>query len=380
MTTEKILCVDDEPNILEAYQRALRKEFRIETALGGTEGLAAVNERGPYAVIVSDMRMPEMDGVQFLSRVKEIASGSVRIMLTGNADQQTAIEAVNEGSIFRFLNKPCPPETLAKALTAGLHQYRLQKAEKDLLEQTLRGAVKVMTDLLSLVNPTAFGRASRMQRLASQIAQILKVEDTWQIEIAAMLSQIGCITIPEDTLVKVYNGKSITMEEVKQLQSHPKIGAELISHIPRLENVAEIIAHQEARYQGLSGQVEELCGEKIPLGSRILKVALDFDKLRKAGASDFEALDEVKRRQGWYDTLVVGALQQVLEGERQYEARELAVNHLTPGMITSQDILSTAGMLLLPKGLELTQSHLVRLYNFVERGLINGPINVLTPV
>ncbi|HYE75273.1 MAG TPA: HD domain-containing phosphohydrolase, partial [Blastocatellia bacterium] len=256
----------------------------------------------------------------------------------------------------------------------------LIRAEKDLLEQTLRGAVKVMTDLLSLVNPTAFGRASRMQRLAGQIAQALKVEDAWQIEIAAMLSQIGCITIPEDTLVKVYQGKSLNMEEVKQLQAHPKIGAELISHIPRLEKISEIIAHQEARYQGLTGQVEELCGQKIPLGSRILKVALDFDKLRRAGNGDLEAMDEIKRRQGWYDELVVDALQGVLESERQYETRLLSVNQLTVSMITSQDILSNTGLLLLPKGLELTQSHLVRLYNFVERGLISDPISVMVPV
>src|SRR5829696_4359 len=135
----KILCVDDERNVLEAYQRSLRKEFHIEIATSGAEGLAAVESQGPYAVIVSDMRMPGMDGIRFLAKVKEKAPDSVRIMLTGNADQQTAIEAVNEGNIFRFLTKPCPPETLAKALSAGLQQYWLVVAEKELLEKTLSG-------------------------------------------------------------------------------------------------------------------------------------------------------------------------------------------------------------------------------------------------
>ncbi|MFH1417727.1 MAG: response regulator, partial [Planctomycetota bacterium] len=135
--SKKILCVDDDPNILNAYRRGLRRLFEIETAEGGAEGLEAIASQGPFAVVVSDMRMPGMDGIQFLTAVKKRAPESVRIMLTGNADQQTAMDAVNEGSIFRFLTKPCPPEHLAKALTAGIEQYRLITAEKELLGKTL---------------------------------------------------------------------------------------------------------------------------------------------------------------------------------------------------------------------------------------------------
>jgi response regulator RpfG family c-di-GMP phosphodiesterase len=381
--TEKILCVDDEPNVLEAYQRALRKEFRIETALGGAEALRAMESRGPYAVIVSDMRMPGMDGVQFLARAKELSPDSVRLMLTGNADQQTAVEAVNEGAIFRFLNKPCPPEALAKSLAAALAQYRLVRAERELLEQTLRGSIKVLTDLLALVNPTAFGRAARVERLVAEIARALKVEDAWRLEIAAMLSQIGCVTIPEETLVKLYHGKSLNLDEVRLLQAHPRVGADLIAHIPRLEAVAEIIAHQETRFHAAGGaaggQADELSGERLPLGARVLKAALDFDKLTEAGASGFEALAEIRRRQGWYDERVVVALQRVVENVRQYESSKLAVRDLAPHMIVAEDIYSSTGLLLVAKGLEITQSHLARLGNFVERGLIAEPIEVLVP-
>jgi response regulator RpfG family c-di-GMP phosphodiesterase len=378
--TEKILCVDDEPNVLEAYQRALRKEFRIETALGGEEALAALEARGPYAVVVSDMRMPGMDGVQFLARAKEAAPDSVRIMLTGNADQQTAMEAVNEGAIFRFLTKPCPPEALAKSLAAALGQYRLVRAEKELLEQTLRGSIKVLTDLLSLVNPTAFGRAARVERLVAQLARALKAEDAWRLEVAAMLSQIGCVTIPEETLVKVYHGKSLNLDEVRLLQAHPRVGADLLAHIPRLEAVAEIIAHQETRFHAAAGQPDGPSGERLPLGARVLKVALDFDKLTEAGASGFEALAEIRRRHGWYDDRVVDALQSVIETGRQYESSKLPVRELAPHMIVAQDIYSSTGLLLVAKGLEITPSHLARLGNFVERGLIGEPLEVLVPV
>ena len=105
--TTRVLCVDDDSNILLGYQRALRKQFQIEVALGGAEGLAAVRNRGPYAVIVADMRMPDMNGVELLAQVREIAPDTVRMMLTGNADQQTALVAVNQGHIFRFMTKPC---------------------------------------------------------------------------------------------------------------------------------------------------------------------------------------------------------------------------------------------------------------------------------
>ena len=138
---ERILLVDDDPNVLAGYTRTLRRQLIVETAPGGDAGLAAIAERGPFAVVVSDMRMPGMDGVQFLSQVRRRAPQTVRMMLTGNADQQTAIEAVNEGHIFRFISKPCPPERLLKNLLAGCHQHRLVTAERELLEQTLQGSV-----------------------------------------------------------------------------------------------------------------------------------------------------------------------------------------------------------------------------------------------
>ncbi len=133
----KVLFVDDDPNILEAYQRQFWKQYQIDTALAGDRGLEAVAKNGPYAVIVSDLKMPGMNGVQLLSRVREMAPDSVRIMLTGFAEVQTAIDAVNEGNIFRFLTKPCQPDVLARALDAGIEQYRLITANRELLEQSL---------------------------------------------------------------------------------------------------------------------------------------------------------------------------------------------------------------------------------------------------
>lgn len=123
MTAEKILLVDDDPNILDGYRRSLSREFLLETAEGGQRALDLATESGPYAVVISDMRMPGMDGIQLLSRIKAVSPDTVRVMLTGNADMETAINAINEGSIFRFLNKPCSKEAMGKTLTAALVQY-----------------------------------------------------------------------------------------------------------------------------------------------------------------------------------------------------------------------------------------------------------------
>ena len=152
--TQRVLLVDDEQNVLDGFRRNLRK-FDITTAIGPLEGLQEVETNGPFAVVVSDLQMPQMDGIEFLTKVEAMVPKTVRIMLTGQADMSVSIAAVNEGHVFRFLNKPCPPELLAATLNDAIEQYRLVEAERQLLEETLRGAVEVLTDVLGLVQALA---------------------------------------------------------------------------------------------------------------------------------------------------------------------------------------------------------------------------------
>src|SRR4030042_6948350 len=269
--TAKVLFVDDDPNILAAYQRQLRRQYEIDTALAGDRGLDAGAKTGPYAVIGSDLKMPGMNGIQFLSQAREMAPDSVRMMLTGFAELQTAIDAVNEGNIFRFLTKPCPPDILSRALDMGIEQYRLITAERELLEQTLRGSIKVLTQILSLINLEALGRSSRISRYAREIGLVMKIPEIWQLETAAMLSQIGFILLPEEALKKIYHGQQLTPEETQLLDMHPFITADLLKNIPRLESIARIISYQEKRFDGSGIPVDEgRRGEKT-LGGGVLK-------------------------------------------------------------------------------------------------------------
>ena len=140
---ERVLFVDDEPQLLEAIQRTLRKQVDLQTAGGGEEGLRVLREEGPFALVVSDMRMPVMNGAQFLGKVREQAPDTVRVILSGQADFQATIAAVNEGHIYRFLSKPCPFDQLLAAVHDGLNQHRLVTAGQMLCKRGFEVASKV---------------------------------------------------------------------------------------------------------------------------------------------------------------------------------------------------------------------------------------------
>jgi len=308
MNDEKILLVDDEQNVLLAFKRHLHGKFITVTASCSSEGISALKEQGPFAVIVTDFRMPEMNGIQFLSLASQIAPDTVRIMITGYADVNSAIDAVNRGNVFRFLTKPCPSDMFVKAVAAGVEQYRLIKAERELMEKTLKGSIKVLIDILSIVSPFAFGQASRISKLAKKIAERLNIERPFEIELAAMLSQIGCITLPVEIIEKKLKGDTLTINERKMFFEHPLTGKKLLSNIPRLEGTAEAIAYQLKQYDGRGMPNVNLKGNAIPLTSRILKVVIDFDTLKNSGNSDKHIIDKMYKRLGWYDPNVLAAL------------------------------------------------------------------------
>ncbi len=378
--SEGILCVDDDANILDGYKRHLRKEFKLETAVGPEQGLQMVAERGPFAVVVSDLQMPGMNGIQFLARVREQSPDTVRILLTGNADLQTSIDAINQGQIFRFLTKPCAPDALGNTLKAGLAQYRLITAEHELLEHTLSGSIKVLCEVLSLVNPEAFGRSARITRYVEAMATELHVSELWAIKTAAMLSQIGCVILPEAVLKKVYRGEKLTPEESQLFNQHPFVAFDLIGKIPRMTRVAEIIKYQDKYYDGVGVSGDQRQGNEIPMEARILKVALDFDALESAGKTKIEAFAQLKQRKGWYDPVVVNALKTAFAKEIQYEMRATVVADLHEGMILAEDITSSTEVLLASKGQEVTPSLIMRLQNFSGTSGIRQPFMVLIPM
>lgn len=381
MADDKVLIVDDDQEILKAFTRLFAKKLAIETATSGEAGLEVMAQKGPFAAVVSDYRMPGMDGVSFLSRVKEVSPETVRLLLTGYADLKTAIEAVNVGKIFRLLTKPCPPAVLAEALVEAIKQYRLIIAERELLEKTLQGCVKVLTDLLALAKPEAFGRSSRIAALTSKIAQTMGLENQWEITVASSLSQIGLIAFPEPLIKRISKGRKLSPQEMDLFKTHPKLAADLVSAIPRLERVAEIIAYQEKKYDGSGLPEDPLKGEEIPLGARILKVAIDFDALTFSGLAKGEALMEMKRQPEVYDPQVLAALTVVLGEEAKYAIRPLKISELKENMILSEDIYSISPKhKLLARGHSLSQSMIELLKQYRQTIGVKEPIVVMEPL
>lgn len=377
--TAKILFVDDEVNVLDGFRRQFRKVLDLETAPGGHEALEVLAREGPFSVIVSDLRMPEMDGIQFLSRARETAPETVRILLTGYADLETAIDAINQDNIFRFLTKPCESEVLLKAISDGVKQYNLITAERELLEKTLRGSLKVLSEILQLVNPQAFGRASRITHYVHEIGKHMRLPHLWKLETAASLSQIGCVILPEDALGKIYHGQELSGEESQLFAMHPFIGSDLLSHIPRMRTISEIIAYQEKNFDGSGVPIDERKGEEIPIGARMLRVVLDFDTLLAKGHKKFEALEQLSTETGLYDPVVLSALAEVIEEDIEYTKASLAASQLHDGMILADDLRLLTGRLLAARGYKVNRTLRERLRNFSEKPGIKEPVAVLVP-
>jgi len=376
--TDTILLVDDDINILDGYQRSLHGEFRFETATGGNQALQLLTHKGPYAVVVSDMRMPGMDGIQLLAKVKAQSPDTVRIMLTGVGDLETAIHAVNEGNIFRFLSKPCDKELMSRTLTAALVQYRLITAEKELLERTLHGSIEVLTEVLSLVNPSAFGRAMRARRYIHHLVEVLRLENSWQYEIAALMSQLGCVTLPPEIIESVYAGHQLSAEEQAQYDAHPSIAGDLLSRIPRLEPIGWMIKYQ-TQAAPFEGDITDRQKADMRTGAEILRLALDFEKLISQGLSRTEAAHRLARQYKGFSPRVFEALVELDPNAEEREVRRCWVNELSSGMIVQQDIRSFAGVLVVAKGQEVTVPLILKLKNLCDRKAITGDVTVSLP-
>jgi len=372
---EKILLVDDDSNILDGYRRSLSREFLIETAMGGEQALKLVADNGPYAVVVSDMRMPGMDGIQLLSKIKAQSPDTIRVMLTGNAEIETAVNAINEGSIFRFLTKPCSKETMAKTLTAALVQYRLVTAERQLLEQTLSGTVHVLTDVLSLVNPTAFTRAERARRYIHHIVTSMKLGNPWQYEVAAMMSQLGCVTLAPETIEAVYSGEKLSSNEQAQYDAHPSVAYGLLSKIPRLEPIAWMIEHQNRPVR----EVDESERSDMRMGAEILRLTLAYEQLIHKGTSRTEAAHRLASQNKGFSPEFFEALVTLDPNAENGEIRKCRIDELSPGMIIQEEMRTGEGALVVSKGQEVTPPLTLKLKNFHARRMIAGDVTVSMP-
>lgn len=361
----RVLFVDDEPDFLAAITRSLRSsQFAISTAPSAAVALEMLKTQAPFAVLVSDLRMPSVSGVELLRQARLIAPDTSRVLFTGQLDIEHALSAVNEGAIFRFIIKPCAIIGVISTLRAAAEQYRLVTAERVLLEQTLRGSIQALSEVLGLASPVAFGRATRVRQTVSDLATAMHIEEKWQVEIAAMLSQIGCVTLPPSTMEKVGRGEPLSEPEKAMISRLPGTTEQVLSHIPRLEPVIDILRYSRKRFDGGGIPAGYPCGEEIPWGARALKIVLDLDDLELEHGSASLAFDTLLGRAGWYDPAILKALAEIRTHHAQSQVREVSLASVLPGMVLAKDLRARNGVLYMARGQEITASALEKLKNW----------------
>jgi response regulator RpfG family c-di-GMP phosphodiesterase len=363
----RILCVDDEPNVLAAMERNLFGKFDVVVAQSGNAGLEAIRWQEPFSVIMSDMRMPNMDGATFLAKAREVAPDSVRILLTGQADLESSIAAINKGAIFRYLCKPCPSDELVSVLNEAVNQYRLIRAEKELLATTLTASVNTLTEVLAMVAPWAFQRSAFAQSCVRHALRKLEWADEWMYTIAASLSQIGCIGIPADIIQANAANRKLTDNEQKLLLEHCEVAGRLVKQIPRLELVAEIIRYQ-AKEAPINAPIE------VVRGAHLLRAALELERhAAREGGLDrpWEILRAMRPIIPEYIAKTLADFRTNVTGVRSAHIRELM-----PGWVVDEDIRTTNGLMVLTKGHELTNTAISALQRLLAAKAVSEPIRV----
>jgi hypothetical protein len=263
---------------------------------------------------------------------------------------------VNDGEIFRFLTKPCPPDRLVGTIDAAVEQHRLVTAEKELLEKTLRGAIDMLCDVVSLTNPVAFGRANRIKKLVVSLLDEIGETSRWHIEVAAMLVEIGAITLPEATLRKAHQGERLTIPEQTAIDGLPAVAKKILGSIPRLEPVIDLMT--------------ELGTPKShSIGGKVLRVAMDFDTHETRGVTGAQAIDAMRSQSDRYDSAVLNKLAEMMGVGPAQPFRMVALRAVDVGMTFAEDVKTPSGMLLVARGYQATHSFVARVRNFSEEQL-----------
>jgi response regulator RpfG family c-di-GMP phosphodiesterase len=367
-----VLLVDDENEILEALALQLRRDHKVLTAHNGDDALRVLSEQGPVAAVISDLRMPGMDGVELLRRVQLEYPDTTRVLHTAQDDLNAAIAAINNGGVYRYLAKPVKTDDLRATVHDAVELYGRSTTERHLLDTTLKSSIQAVFGCLELASPVAFARAGRIRTRVAELCAMMQLEALWEIEVAAMASQLGAVTIPPSVLSKLDKGLPCTEEEQTMIDAMPGVAIELLKGIPMMEDVLEIV-------RGLGkDRITSPTRPQSPLieaAIDVIRTAMDFETLESRGMEVESAIAVLECRDN-SALNVLSALREVngLDKVAERQVRGLKVAELEVGMRVAEDIAATNGLVLIGRGMIVTSLLLDRLDNYARMIEIIEPV------
>jgi len=367
-----VLLVDDEPDIFETMALQLGGDYLVRTAESGADALRVLAEAGPVAAVVSDQRMPGMDGVELLRRVQLEYPDTTRVLHTAQSDLDAAIAAINDGGVYRYLSKPVATDELRATVRDAVDFSVKATAERHLLDTTLKSSIQALFGCLELASPAAFARAGRIRALVAELCQQLQLQSLWEIEVAAMASQLGAVTIPPTVLQKLDKGMSFTEDEQLMVDAMPGVAVQLLHGIPMLGDVVEIVrglGRAAPRAADGSGQ-----NPVIREAVSVVRTAMDYETLESRGIEAESAITVLECRED--SSLHVLAALRKIKGVVTVatEVRGLRVEDLEVGMRVAEDIVATNGLVLIGRGMVVTRLLLDRLTNYARMIEIVEPV------
>jgi CheY-like chemotaxis protein len=368
----RVLIADDEAAIRELFARLLGDEFEVHTAADGSEALRLFHSLGPFGVVVADLHMPYMDGASLLAEIRRRTPDVTRVLVTGDSGVRAAVEAINAGHVFQFITKPFEPDTARHSIRLAFEEHCRARAEHELLEGTVKGSVRALAQVLALVNPAAFGRSARMAELTRHLAIAVDVDDPWKFETAALLSQVGWISVPAETAQRAHAGAALSEHEQRIIEAHPRVAYELLHEVPRLEEVAEMILGQLEESEFTEGARSDA----QRLGRQMLRLASWIATAEQRGAARAEILARARQLKPSFDARLIASLDRMPEVDRTELCRMVGAAELHTGMRVVEDIFSKDGTLMLARGQQLTPAAVRLLQNVAHAGMLREPLAV----
>ena len=372
----EILIIDDnEENrmILEVICKSLG--FKPQLAINGKNALTILEKYTP-TLVLCDLIMPELNGFEFLKKFKANPKWKqIPIIMVSSVDETESILKCLQQGADDYITKPFEPDILKARVDNLLSKYLYMKMEKELLDKTFSGSLKVLSDILSTLSPFLFGKSTRTRRIAKQIAEEINYPNLWEIEVSAMFYLIGCITLPPETITKLIEGRILIALEKIMYENHPYIGYKLLNNIPRLENVSHIVFFQNK--MRMSNQIpEEIQNkvEEVPLGAKILHLAIEYEYISSKTTLNADIISYLRKIETNVELL--SAIEKIVVIDSGKELKKLNLSELQSGMIFASDIITVNNNKVANRWMEVTSTLLDVMKLIHSKVAIQEPIEV----